>query len=64
MLQSPKLKEVRDLKSAQTPDMEMQSLEFAYLVFSLGWVQRFLTCSLPPFWNDNVCPVSLFSGSM
>ena len=42
MLQSTKLKEVGYLKSTLTSDMEMQSLEFAQLVFSLALVQYFL----------------------
>lgn len=46
MLQSTKLKGVGDLKSALTSDMEMLSLEFAQLVFSLALVQYFLTVLL------------------
>ena len=38
VLQSTKLKGVGDLKNALTSDMEMQSLEFAQLVFSLALV--------------------------
>ena len=36
--------------------MEMQSLEFAQLVFGLALVQYFLTMT---FWNGNVYPVML-----
>ncbi len=36
--------------------MEMQSLEFAQLVFSLALVQYSLTMA---FWNSNVYPVIL-----
>ena len=43
VFQSTKMKEVGDLKSALTSDMEMQSLEFAQLVFGLALVQYFLT---------------------
>ena len=35
--QATKMKGVEDLKSALTPLMEMQSLEFAQLVFDLVW---------------------------
>ena len=44
VLQSTKeVKGVGDLKSALTSDMEMQSLEFAQLVFGLALVQYFLS---------------------
>jgi hypothetical protein len=43
VLQSTKLKGIRELKSALTSDMEMQSLEFTQMVFSLALVQYFLT---------------------
>lgn len=43
VLQSIKLKGVRDLKSTLTSDMEMQSLEFALLVLGLVLVQYFFT---------------------
>ena len=43
MLQSTKLKGIGDLKSVLTSDMELQSLEFAQLVFGLVLVQYFLT---------------------
>ena len=43
VLQSTKLKGVGDLKTALTSDMEMQSMEFAQLDFSLDLVQCFLT---------------------
>ena len=46
MLQSTKLNGVGDLKSILTSDMEMQSLEFAQLVFSLALVQDFLTIGM------------------
>jgi hypothetical protein len=36
--------------------MEMQTLEFAQLVFGLSLVQNFLTNM---FWNDNLYPVIL-----
>ena len=54
MLQSTKLKGVGDLKSTLTSDMEMQSLEFAQLVFGLALVQYFLTMTF-----CNVYPVML-----
>jgi hypothetical protein len=38
VVQSIKLKEVGNLKSTLTSDMEVQSLEFARLVFSLALV--------------------------
>jgi hypothetical protein len=38
VLQSTKLKGVGELKSILTSDMEMKSLEFAQLVFSLALV--------------------------
>lgn len=47
MSQSAKEKVVGELKSALTPDMEMQNLEFALLGFSLALVQYFIT--LLPF---------------
>ena len=50
------MKGVGDLKSTLTSDMEMQSLEFAQLVFGLALVQYFLTMM---FWNGNICPVML-----
>ena len=50
------MKEVRDLKNALTSDMEMQSLEFAQLVFCLALVQYFLT---KMFWNGNMYPLML-----
>ena len=43
VLQSTKLKGVGDLKSILTPDLEMQSVKFAQLVFGLALVQYFLT---------------------
>ena len=43
MLQSIKLKGVGDLKNVLTSDMEIQSLEFAQLVFILALVQYPLT---------------------
>ena len=43
VLQSTKLEGCGDLKSILTSDMEMQSLEFAQMVFSLALVQYFLT---------------------
>ena len=43
VLHSTKLKEVGGLKSILTSDMEMQSLEFLYLTFSLAFVQYLLT---------------------
>ena len=43
MVQSTKLNGVGDLKNILTSDMEMQSLEFAQLVFGLVLVQYFLT---------------------
>ncbi|KAL6044039.1 hypothetical protein STEG23_014727 [Scotinomys teguina] len=43
MSQSTKLKGFGDLKIVLTSDMEMQSLEFAQLVLSIGLVQDFLT---------------------
>ena len=46
VLQSTKLKGIGDLKSALTSDVEMQSLEFAQLVFGLALVQYFLTMLL------------------
>lgn len=46
VLQSTKLTGVGDLKSVLTSDMEMQSLEFVQLIFSLTLVQYFLT--MPP----------------
>jgi hypothetical protein len=42
VLQSTKLKEVGDLKSVLTSDMEAESLEFAQLVFGLVLIQCFL----------------------
>ena len=56
VLQSTKMEEVGDLKSIFTLDMEMQSLEFAQLVFGLALVQYFPNMM---FWNDNVYPVLL-----
>ena len=50
------MKEVRDLKNALTSDMEVQSLEFAQLVFYLALVQYFLT---KMFWNGNMYPLML-----
>ena len=50
------MKRVGDLKSALTSDMEMQSLEFAQLVFGLAVVQYFLTMM---FWNGHIYPVML-----
>ena len=43
-----KKKGVGDLKSALTSDMEMQSLEFAQLVFGLALVQYLLVLLLFP----------------
>ena len=43
MLQSAKLKGIEDRKRAVIFDMDMQSLEFAQLVFGLALVQYFLT---------------------
>lgn len=43
MSQSTKLKGVGDLKSALMADLEMQSLEFAHLFFSLTLVQYLFT---------------------
>lgn len=42
-LQSQKMKEIRDLKSILTSNMEKQSLKFAQLVFCLTLVQHCLT---------------------
>jgi hypothetical protein len=47
VLQSSKLKGVRDLKNISTSDMEMQSLEFIQMFFGLGLIQYFL--SMLPF---------------
>ena len=58
VLQLTKLKEVGDLKSALTSDMEMLSLEFAHLFFGLGLVQYFLIMT---FWNGNVYTVIMKS---
>lgn len=41
--QSTKLKGVGDLKSALMADLEMQSLEFAHIFFSLTLVQYLFT---------------------
>ena len=68
MLQSTKLKGAGDLKTALTSDIEMQSLEFAQLVFGLALVQYFLTMlpslhfrmvmdTLCHFWLD-VCDLT------
>ena len=57
VLQTTKLNIVEDLKSFLASDMEMQSLEFAQLVFSLAFVQvHFCYVSFPEFYNYNVCP--------
>jgi hypothetical protein len=40
-VQSTELKRVGDLKSPLTSAMDMQSLEFAQLVFCLPWIQYF-----------------------
>jgi hypothetical protein len=42
VLQSPKMKELGNLPNILTSDIEMQSLEFAQLGFSLALVQYFL----------------------
>ena len=55
-MQSTKIEEVVDMKSALTLDMELQRLEFAQLVCCLGLVQCFLTMT---FWNGSVYPVIL-----
>jgi hypothetical protein len=54
VLQSTKMRGIGDLKSALTPSIKMQSLEFAQLVFSpiFPHCAPFLT-----FWNANVYPV-------
>jgi hypothetical protein len=46
VLQSSEMKGFGDLRSVLTSDMEMQSLEFAQLVFSLAFIQYFLTVPL------------------
>ena len=48
VLQSTKMKGVGKHKGALTSDMEMQSLEFAQMVFSLVSIQYFLTLLVPP----------------
>ena len=53
-LQPTKLNGFRHLKSVLSSDMEMQSLEFAQLVFSLALVQYFHSAPFPMFWNGNV----------
>ena len=57
VLQPTKLNGVRDLKSILTSDMEMQSLEFAQLVFVLALVQYFLTM-LPSIHLEMVMCIS------
>jgi hypothetical protein len=52
------MKVIRDLKSALASDMEMQSLEFAHLVFSLALDQYFLSMTVLEL-NDNIYPVML-----
>ena len=47
MLQSAKLKEIRDGKSTSTLDMKILSLEFTQTVFGLALVQYFLFPYLP-----------------
>lgn len=47
MLQSTKLKIVGDLKRVLPLDIQMQTLEFVHLLFSLGLVQYFLSVFLP-----------------
>lgn len=65
MFQSKTVKGVWELKCDLTAVMEMQSLGYAQLTFSLALVQYFLIILLfPPFWNSNVCPVSLYVRSM
>ena len=56
LMQSSRVKGVRDMKSALTSNMKMQSLEFAQLAFGLTLVQDFFTKT---FWNGNVYPVML-----
>ncbi|KAL6033305.1 hypothetical protein STEG23_014953, partial [Scotinomys teguina] len=51
VLQSTKLKEIGDLKSISTLDMEMQNLQFAQLAFGLALVQYFLTLPLSPYFG-------------
>ena len=51
LLQSTKIKGVGDLKRALTSDTEIQSLDFAQLVFCLASVQYFLTMM---FSKDNI----------
>ena len=46
MLQSAKLKKVEDLKNILSSAIEMHSLVFSQLVFSLDFVQYFLTVLL------------------
>ena len=43
ILKLTKLEEVGNLKNNLTSDMELQSLEFAQLAFSLAQIQCFLT---------------------
>jgi hypothetical protein len=53
-LQLTKIKGIQ--KSALTSDIEMQSLEFAQMVFDVALVYYFL---IKAFWNDNEYPVVL-----
>jgi hypothetical protein len=65
VLQSTKLKGVRDLKSPLTSDTEVQSLEFAQMVFSLALVQCLLTVlSALMLWNSNAHRVPLYMRSV
>ena len=65
VLQPTKLNGVRDLKSILTSDMEMQTLEFAQLVFSSCFGPVFPHYApFPIFWNKNLYLVPLYAGSM
>ena len=53
------LKGVGELRIILTLDLEIQSLEFVQLSFSLGLVQDFITVFPPPFWDCHVYSVPL-----
>jgi hypothetical protein len=58
LLQSTKMKRVRDMRSAFTSEMEIKRLEVAQLVFGTALVQNFITMT---FWNGIVYHVILKS---
>ena len=65
VLQSTKLKRIGNLKNILIPDMELQSLELAQLVFSLAFGPVFPCYFIfPKFCKGYVYPVTLCIGSM